>query len=471
MRWWLLPVLAMACARAPLREAQEPVPPPRPEVWVDGSASEGGDGTKARPFKTLEPRSGHTMHLATGLYEVSGTLADDVTLEGEGKAVVLHGDGLVASRATLKRLAIQGGDTGLTVRGAVTLEDVSFSGQRQAAVNVEPTGVLVFTRGELLGSVPEVKGVVTAGRASLTQVRFRGNLRHGVKVDAGETTVTDSSSEGPATAVHVSGGRAVVTRLRAVYGRGPAFSATASTLELHDVEVVGHEYAVLTGLEADLLVDGLQSDRAQVGAVGLVGTKAVLKHVVALKPGSHGAIESLEGETRVEDLTVTDATEVAVVQRHGRLDATKVRINGVRSEGGSGGDGIMVRDAVAVLKDVRVMEAGGTGVVATAVATVELDGLTCERCAHGALLVERRSTVNAKGVVSIGAREAAVSVPDDGVLELDGLDVSGSALGVWAECSVGSRVVLKGKLPARELLSGRCLELPPAPVPRSSSPR
>lgn len=472
MRWWLLGVLAMSCARAPLKEAQA-MDAPRPEVWVDGSASEGGDGTKARPFKTLEPRAGHVTHLATGLYALSGTLADDVTLEGEGQAVVLHGEGLVAGRATLRRLAIQGGQTGLTVRGAVTLEDVSFSGQRQVAVSVEPTGVLVFTRGELLGSVPESKGVVSAGRASLSGLKLRGNLRHGVKVDGGETTVTDSSCEGPATAVHVSGGRAVVTRVRAVAGRGPAFAANASTLELHDVEVVGHEYAVLTGLQARLLVDGLQSDRAQVGALGLVGTKAVLKHVIALKPGAHGAVESLEGDTRVEDLTVTDATDVAVVQRHGRLDAKKVRINGVRSEGGSGGDGIMVRDAVAVLEDVMVTEAGGTGVVATAVATVELKGLTCERCAHGALLVERRSTVNAKGVVSIGSREAAVSVPDDGVLELDGLEVTGSTQAVWAECAAGARVVLKGKLPARELLSGRCLELPPAPAPppRTPSPR
>jgi hypothetical protein len=78
-------------------------------------------------------------------------------------------------------------------------------------------------------------------------------------------------------------------------------------------------------------------------------------------------------------------------------------------------------------------------------------------------VVERKATVRAKNVVSEDAREAAVSVPDDGVLELDGLEVRGDGPGVWAECTPQSRVVLRGRLPPREQMSGRCIESPRGP--------
>lgn len=462
--FWLLAV--SACAHAPeSAKTSEPAAPQRPQVWVDGSTSEGGDGTSARPLKTLKLAPGTVTHLATGLYELSGVLPDDVELVGDGKAVVLFGEGLEAGRARFRKLAIQGGQVGLTARGAVTLDQVSFSGQRQAAVRVE--GSLTWRGGDVEGSVPESRGVVvTAGRADVSDVTFRGALRHGVTVEGGEAHVTGCTSDGAATAVHVSGGRAVVQKTKARRGRGPGFSAKGARLELKDVEAVAHEYGVLAGPGSELDVDGMTVERTQVGGVGLFGAKGVVRRLHATSPGSHGGISSLDSQTRAEDISIRGAVDLAVLARLGRLDAKKVRIEGVTGDG----DGIMVRDAIAVLEDVKVFDIAGTGVVATAVSTVDLNGLRCEQCLHGALLVERRSTVKARGVVSISSREAAVTIPDDGVLELDGLDVTGNGPGVWAECAPGSRVVLKGKLPARELLSGRCLELPPPPGP-SASPK
>ena len=132
---------------------------------------------------------------------------------------------------------------------------------------------------------------------------------------------------------------------------------------------------------------------------------------------------------------MTDADDVAIIVRLGRLDARKVRVKGVRSDGSSG-DGFMLRDATVVLEDVEVRDAGGAGVVATAVANVDLKGLRCEGCVHGALVVERKATVKARGVVSVGAREAAVSLPDDAPFANQGEPASASY--TWVNSEPGS---------------------------------
>ncbi len=464
MKRWLPVVLAIGCARAPLEARKEPSTPSKPERWVDSSAPEGGDGTRARPFKTLALAPDTVVHVATGLYELSGPLPDGVELVG-AKAVVLHAaEGLEATRARLQGVAVQGGVVGLTARGEVTLEDVAFSGQRQAAVVVEDGGTLLMTGGAVVGSVPESRGVVTSGRLRLSGTSFKGALRRGVHVTGGTAEVTDASSEGAAEAVHVSAGSARVTSARASGGRGPAFYVMGGRLELRGVKALGHEFAVQAGVGATVDVDGLDAERLQVGGIGAIQAKVTLKRVSVRGAGSHGAVELYDCDSTLDGLTASGLEDVGVIVRLGKLDARNVRLSAVRGSGGSGGDGLMVRDAVVRLRDVFISDIGGTGVVATAVATVDLDGLTCERCMYGALLVEQRATVKAKGIVSIGAREPAVSLPDDGVLELDGLDVQGGGAAVWAECAPGARVILRGKVPARELLSGQCLELPPRPA-------
>src|SRR3954467_9415205 len=67
---WLGLVLIAACAPAPvipvkLEPAAAPVAAIAIERWVDGSASEGGDGSRAHPFKRLGPalQPDTTVHL------------------------------------------------------------------------------------------------------------------------------------------------------------------------------------------------------------------------------------------------------------------------------------------------------------------------------------------------------------------------------------------------------------------------
>jgi len=452
-------VLAViACARVP--PSERPAPAARPERWVDGSAPEGGDGSRERPQRALALAPGTVFHVATGLYELSGALPDGVELVG-AKTVVLHApEGLTATNARLQSVAIQGGQVGLTVQGSVTLRDVAFSGQRQVAVKVGPRAVLTVIGSEIVGSVPESRGIVSEGRLQLAATAFKGALRRGVHVLGGEAVIEDLTSVGAAEAVHVASGLARVERASVSGGRGPAFFVAAGRLELREVKVTGHEYAVQTAIGAQLDVNGLVSERAAIAAVAVVGAKANLEHLTISRHGSHGALELLDADVRATDVTVSEGADYAVLIRKGKAELKQLKARFIHDGDGSGGDGVLVRDAEARLEDLDLSDLGGAGVVASALASVDIVGLRCERCRIGALLVERRATVRAKGIVSIGAREAAVSLPDDGVLELDGLEVEGSSQAVWAECAPGSRVVLRGKLPARELLSGRCLEFP-----------
>ncbi len=471
---WLALVLLLpgaSCRSAPEVSAKPaPRPEPRPERWIDANSPD-----EAR--RAFAPQSGYLTRVAAGQYEVRGPLPDDVELVGSGAGeVVLHvvGDTLEVQRAALRHLSVRGGRVGLTARGALTLEDVSFSGQRAAAVRVEPTGTLAMTGGSVEGAHPRSSGIVLLGRsAELSRVAFRGALLRAVAVEAGDVRLSDVESLGAAEALHVGGGRAVATRVRAGGGRGPAFAVNDGELTLRDVDVSGHEYAVLAGQRSTLVVDGLRSERAALAAVGLVEASATLSHLAVTRPGSYGAVQSLDSRTRIDDLAVDGATDVAVIARLGSLEARGVRVRGVRGADGTGGDGLMIRDAVADLRDVVVEDAEGSGVVATQVATVSLDGLTCRRCRWGALLVERRSVAKARNVAAEDAREPAVSVPGEAVLELDGLAVRGEGPALWAECAPGARVVLRGELPRPSLLSGRCIEVPPAasaPAKRSDDP-
>ncbi|MBL8950457.1 MAG: hypothetical protein JNK82_06750, partial [Myxococcaceae bacterium] len=336
------------------------------------------------------------------------------------------------------------------------------------AVSVEDGGVLTMFGGEVTGVVPEAHGVVTTGRLQLAGTTFKGSLRRAVHVERGSAEVTNLTSEGPAEAVHVSRGSARVVGSSARGGRGAAFFVSGGRLELRDVKVSAHEYGVQAGIGSSLVVDGLEAERVQLAGVAALKSTVDLRRVTVTRAGSHGAVELYECTSKLDGLVASDLEDIGLLVRLGTLDARNVQLARVRGSGGSGGDGVMVRDAVVKLADVFIIDIGGTGVVATAVATLDVDRLRCERCSYGALLVERHSTARAKGVVSVNAREAAVSLPDDGVLELDGLEVQGSGPALWAECQPGGRVVLKGKLPARELLSGRCLEYSRPPQPPDS---
>jgi hypothetical protein len=254
----------------------------------------------------------------------------------------------------------------------------------------------------------------------------------------------------------VSGGHAEVRNASAKRGSGSAFFVSRGVLELKLVEVVGHEYAVLAGDGARLTIDALRSERSQIAAVSLVQSTGTITALRALNPGTHGAVESLESTTVVNHVEVTDAAEQAVLVRQGTLTARDVKVTRLR---GAPGDAVQVRDARATVEGVDATDVDGAGVGVTAVADAVVRDVHCTRCAHGALVVDRRAQVRAKGVFTRTTDSPAVVASDDAQVEAEDVDAAGEGPAVWAECAGSTRVLLKGKRPPAARITGACVEV------------
>jgi hypothetical protein len=453
VRWWLL-LLAGCVTATPVKLA------PKVELYVDGSAAEGGDGSVDRPFRTLTLREGATVHVASGLYPFSGALPPGVEVVGQGE-VVLYAEGdapvvLSAVSGRLKGLSLQGGQWGLEVSGDVELEHVKFSGQRQGCVHLR-MGSLALMDGELQGTLPDTLGLRAEPHTvvELHGVRFSGAFKRAVDVENATARIDRLRSDGPAQAVHAVGGKTLVQDSTSKRGSGTAFSMTRGSLQLERIEVVGHEYAVLAG-DGDVTLRRLTSDRAAVGALALMNVKADISDLRVTHPGTHGAVESLDSTTQLSDVYVTDAVDQAVLARKGSLTARRVEVTRLR---GLPGDAVHIRDAHAVIEGVVATDVESAGVGVTAVADAEVRDVRCTRCGHGALVVDRRSHVRARGIVMLSGDAPAVYAGDDAQVEASDVDAAGKGPAVWAECEGATHVSLSGRVPPRERLSGGCVEV------------
>lgn len=416
--------------------------------WVDASAGDGGDGSAAHPFKSLAAAlaPGAKIHLRSGLYLGPWTLPPGVKLVGHGEVVLYaEGEGTVvtADAATLEGLSVQGGFTGVRATGAVTLRRVHFSGHRREALVV--TGALTLEDSVLDGSVTETIGVQLqrGARAKLSKVRFTGGFRRAVDGDGAELEADEVHSEGPSQALHLLGGRAVVRTLTVAGGSGPGIFAAEGELTLTDAAVNGHEYG-LQALNEKLTVNRFTSRRVQLAGIATVRCTGRLDAVTTELSGSYGGLQLLESELDLQGVTIKAATTTGVLIRLGRARLTDVTVEGVRKDSdGSGGDGLHVRDAVVQVANVRVRDAEGVGLVATAAAQLKVVRLSCERCRVGALVSERASVVAVKGLTCRGGDGPAIAVLDNARVELEDADLTVVEAPIWAECDQGARVSVK----------------------------
>lgn len=427
--------------------------------YVDARAAEGGDGSRARPFRSLaealaEAGRGErlTVELASGVYEGPFELAGEVRLVGRG-AVVLHAEGpfavSAAGRVSLERLTVQGGTVGLQVFGELSLSGVQLSGQREVSVLVR--GGALEARGcEFSATVSETTGlrVEEGARAQVERSAFLGPYRRAVELRSGEVRLSGARFAGPVTGLHQLGGRAEVERSTFSGGRGPALFSAGGALSGRQVLVHGHEYGLQTGEGATVDVRDLAVHRPDRAGIALVGTRGTLTDVVVVGGGSLGGAQALGSDLVVERLRVHAVSGFALLARHGKLTLSDAVLTDIRAEKEgsgeeSGGDGLMLRGVEARIEDVTARELGGSGLVASAEATVAVRGLTCHGCRFGAILVERGARVDAVSVEARGGDAAAVSVPDAGRLRIHLLRSSGNALGpVWTECGAGAEVLL-----------------------------
>ncbi len=432
------------------------LPKPQREVWVDASASEPGDGTVARPFKTLAPALSSDTHvrIRTGMYEGPFTLPPEVMLSGDGNVVLYAENSPVTvqvARARLEGLAIQGGAVGLEVTEAVQATRVQFSGQRERAVVARQGASVRFSDASFDGTVAGTDGLVLEPgvRAGLTNLFFTGAFRRAIDSTDASLTLKGARSLGSKEAVHAEKGTVTLEQVTVAGGQGPAIFVAGVTGTMKGIDVQGHEYGLL-GRESTLDIDGFLSARSQTAGLALAQSKLHLKNASFEDSGSYAAIGLLQVDADMRGLDIKRAQAFGVFWRDGKgsIDGAKIYTVTADGTGGSvtGGDALHLRGVDADISHIDVRDAHGSGLWATMTAKVNVDDLACNRCGYGVVLVERYATVTAKKLKSAYNKVSALSVPDVGFLEVFDIDAD-SAPGtlVYAECTQGAKVMLHQK--------------------------
>ena len=114
--WGVIAVASGCQPKMTAPRVTEAVEAPVTEVWVDGSATPGGNCSSDHPYRDLKAAlaPGALIHLAAGIYPGPITLPDGAALISKnGTGVIsLEGSGAVmtAGRGRLEGLSIQGGE-------------------------------------------------------------------------------------------------------------------------------------------------------------------------------------------------------------------------------------------------------------------------------------------------------------------------------------------------------------------------
>jgi hypothetical protein len=441
----VLACLSGCAAWGPSRVAQ-----PQQVLHVSSTALPRGNGSEGRPFKTIRQAvaaaaSGPAeLRVHQGLYEEQVTLGEGWVLRGEGE-VLLHADApcaVKASGALLERVAIQGGRVGLCTEGQVRLRDVTFSGQREAALRVV-SGGLEAERLRVEATVSELRGIRLEPGTSLRlkDGRFEGPFRRAIESDAAKVNLQAVAFQDAVTALQVLGGEAEVTSLWSGGGRGPAVHlGRGAVVALRDVEVEGHEYGLLAGEQVRLDASDVRTQRAERAGVAVDRAVVRLSDVFIQDAGNLGGLQLTESDATVSGLRVRGARFAGVQVVGGTARLERVDVEKVRREAEGDGDGVLLHRADVRLESLRVDGADGTALLVGSGTRAWVGTLEAVDVLGGALTVDAGAEVRV-GVLS-GTRVggALVAALDRAVVQVDTLRAPDHTPPTWAECASGASV-------------------------------
>jgi hypothetical protein len=471
-RWLLLgAVLTLGCPRPPGPTPGLDLTAPR-ELWVDGSAPAGGDGTKERPLKAVPVLDGGLhLHLRSGLYPGPFEFPAGTHVTGHGVPVLfLEGDGVVVRTGRgpvrLERLLVQGGGVGLRSDGALVLEHVKVSGHRRVAIEGHDAGLDAVAL-EVTSQVPGTTGVLAEGGwVRLHGATLSGPMKRGLEARGAAVEVRDLRSEGPSTGILTVKGSLDGVKLTLAGGQAAALHVLDATTTLREVDVTGHEYALLGS--GTITVDGLVSRAPQQGGLSLLEATSTLRHVRVERAGGMGGLQLLGGSHALDDVVVTDSQAWAVLVRKGKARIGRLQARALRGEGSGAdrvlGDGLVVRDGTVTIDTLAAEDLEGSALFASHHATVTVTQLDAQRCGGGAAFVDHSAAVVVTNLKSRGALGPSVTVLDGARLRVGTFSATGGDVSVWADCSDGVRVDVKQPALDTPLPALRCLFTPLRPT-------
>jgi len=429
-------IIALFIAKAAPALASEPAA----ELWVDAFAPASGEGTAARPYRTLEralsklPARGGRVFVAKGLYRGPFRIPADVEIQGTSPAVLfVEGNETVVSSKgplLLTNVSIQGGAIGLETSGRVTLDGVHLSGQRQVAVRVA-SGELNVSRCRFSASIADVLGIAAAPstRVLISESSFEGPFRRAIELRSkGTLQVRDVEWQGSNIGIHQTGGKSLM-------GKG----------ELHSegMVVFGHEYGLLANEGAVVSLHDFISVRAERAAIALVQARGELDGIQTVDSGSFGAIQLVSSDATIRHFWLHRAIDYAIQARNSRLDASNGVITEVRDVGGSEGDGIHLRKSIGTVQSVVVRSAQGAGVFVAEGSSIALRDLQLLHCRGAGVVSDTLARVLASSLVVRSSEGAAIVALDHSRVVVEALTSERNEQGpVWAECQSGASVEL-----------------------------
>ncbi len=344
----------------------------------------------------------------------------------------------------IRGLTVEGGSIGLEVQGDLTLEGCVFRGQRDRALDLRGGRSQLRDLRFVASSKAEPRGLLLRGaNVRMQAVRFEGPFARAVEASEGAALEwVQGRVEGSAVGMHAVSSS---TRLRDIQlsgGKGPALFVSGGESWLEQVEVRGHEYALLTRQGARVQARGLVSTGAQRAGLGLIGAHAELDDVRVSYSGGFGAIQSHQSEVVLRNFQAARASASGIQARETRLRVERAVIVDTREEGGTEGDGIQLRQSEAVLESLTVRSAEGSGLVAAEGSTVEVDDLVLEATRTAGVVIEGSSEIRGTRVQVARCAGPVVAVQGEGTLVVDGLRLERNAHGVWASCEEGASVQL-----------------------------
>ncbi len=444
-------ILVLFIAKAAPALASEPAA----ELWVDAFAPASGEGTAARPYRTLEralsklPARGGRVFVAKGLYRGPFRIPADVEIQGTSPAVLfVEGNETVVSSKgplLLTNVSIQGGAIGLETSGRVTLDGVHLSGQRQVAVRVA-SGELNVSRCRFSASIADVLGIAAAPstRVLISESSFEGPFRRAIELRSkGTLQVRDVEWQGSNIGIHQTGGKSLIRQARFISGTGPAVTVGKGELHSEGMVVFGHEYGLLANEGAVVSLHDFISVRAERAAIALVQARGELDGIQTVDSGSFGAIQLVSSDATIRHFWLHRAIDYAIQARNSRLDASNGVITEVRDVGGSEGDGIHLRKSIGTVQSVVVRSAQGAGVFVAEGSSIALRDLQLLHCRGAGVVSDTLARVLASSLVVRSSEGAAIVALDHSRVVVEALTSERNEQGpVWAECQSGASVEL-----------------------------
>jgi hypothetical protein len=342
-------------------------------LHVEARAPLGGDGSAERPFSRVDEavahaQAGDEVRIGAGIYEGALALEREVVLVGEGPTTVLYGPPgapvavTARAKATLRRLAVQGGRVGVK-GGQLVLDDVTVRGQPDVGVTCD--GTCALSDSLFVQSFAAAVGLQVRGAARVERTEFRGGFRRAVEVQP-HAVLT---------------GAAVTIR-----EAGTGLWIEEATAKLEDLQVDSTHGDGLEAFSSAVTLTDARFFRNEHAALFTRGSEAKLTNCAVIEPRQAGVAEVGSHLVLVDHLHVGATRDAAVTVDEGSAELTRVRIE---SPGPTG-----IRARLATLKLTEVFVRG---------ATLEADTL-------GAALFAFDVKLSGEGLEAVACQGAAVEV-------------------------------------------------------------